>query len=195
MTKEKNTPGEPVEPGKLDGQRVWQHRFLDAHLDRVRFPDGSEGEQVLIHHPGASAVVPFLSDPAGDDPQVLLLRQYRYAVSETLWEIPAGRLEPGEAPLACAHRELLEETGCTATRMEPLTAMWTTPGFTNERIHLFMASDLTRGEASREADEFIEVVSKPLSEVLGMIKAGEITDAKTIIGVLFAAGFRAGSSR
>ena len=93
----------PTEPGRIDGGRVWQHRFLDAHVDRVRFPDGSEGEQVLIHHPGASAVVPFVSDPTGKDPQVLLLRQYRYAVAQTLWEIPAGRLEPGEAPLECAY--------------------------------------------------------------------------------------------
>lgn len=179
-------------PGRIGGERIWTHRFLDAHLDRVRFPDGSEGEQVLIHHPGASAVVPFLTDPAGEDPQVLLIKQYRYAVAGYLWEIPAGRLEPGEEPLRCAHRELLEETGCTATRMVPMTAMWTTPGFTNEKIHIFMAADLTRGEASREADEFIEVATKPLSEVLSMIESGEITDAKTIIGLLFAAGFRLG---
>lgn len=178
-------------PGRIDGSRVWQHRFLDAHVDRVRFPDGSEGEQVLIHHPGASAVVPFLSDIQGKDPQVLLLKQYRYAVADTLWEIPAGRLEPNEAPLACAHRELKEETGCTAARMELLTSMWTTPGFTNEKIHIFMASELTRGSANRESDEFIEVVPTPLTSALRMIEAGEITDAKTIIGLLFAAGFRA----
>ncbi|MBL8998473.1 MAG: NUDIX hydrolase [Gemmatimonadales bacterium] len=177
-------------PGRIDGGRVWQHRFLDAHLDRVRFPDGSEGEQVLIHHPGASAVVPFLSDIQGKDPQVLLLKQYRYAVADTLWEIPAGRLEPAEAPLACAHRELKEETGCTAAKMELLTSMWTTPGFTNEKIHIFMASELTRGSANRESDEFIEVVPTPLTTALRMIEAGEITDAKTIIGLLFAAGFR-----
>jgi ADP-ribose pyrophosphatase len=185
--------GEPqAKPGRIDGARVWQHRFLDAHLDRVRFPDGSEGEQVLIHHPGAAAVVPFLGDAGVADPQVLLLKQYRYAVGGVLWEIPAGRLEPGEAPLACAHRELREETGCTASTMEPLTSMWTTPGFTNERIHLFMATGLTRGTAAREADEFIEVRPQPLSAVLRMIESGEITDGKTIIGVLFAAGFRAG---
>lgn len=181
---------EPV--GRMDGGRVWEHRFLDAHVDQVRFPDGSVGEQVLIHHPGAAAVVPFLSDPRGEDPQLLLIKQYRYAVGGNLWEIPAGRLEPSEAPLACAHRELLEETGCTARVMEPLTAMWTTPGFTNEKIHIFLASDLTRGEAKREADEFIEIVTLELSKVLSMIKSGEISDAKTIVGVLFAAGFRAG---
>ena len=100
-----------------------------------------------------------MSDPTGKDPQVLLLRQYRYAVAQTLWEIPAGRLEPGEAPLECAHRELLEETGCRAKRMEPLTAMWTTPGFTNEKIHLFLASELTRGAVNHEADEFMPSTS------------------------------------
>ena len=178
--------------GRVDGQRIWQHRFLDAQLDQVRYPDGSVGEQVLIHHPGASAVVPFLSDPAGADPQVLLIKQYRYATGGLLWEIPAGRLEPGEAPLTCAHRELLEETGCTATGMEHLTAFWTTPGFTNEKIHIFLATGLTRGATAHEEDEFIEVVPMALSEALAKIEAGEITDAKTMIGLLFAAGFRAG---
>lgn len=178
--------------GRVDGARIWQHRFLDAHLDRVRYPDGSVGEQVLIHHPGASAVVPFVSDPAGADPQVLLIKQYRYATGGTMWEIPAGRLEPGEAPLSCARRELLEETGCTAERLEPLTTMWTTPGFTDERIHIFLASGLTRGTTAHEADEFIEVVTLPLSDVLAKVESGEISDAKTIIGILYAAGFRAG---
>ena len=146
----------------------------------------------MIHHSGAAAVVPFLSDPAGEDPQLLLLRQYRYAAGGYLWEIPAGRLDAGEAPLACAHRELREETGCTAAEMVPLTAFLTTPGFTDEKIHIFMASGLTTGDAAREADEFIEVVAKPLSEVLLMIERGEIIDAKTLVGILFAAGFRLG---
>jgi len=176
--------------GRVGGARVWQHRFLDAHLDQVRFPDGSVGEQVLIHHPGAAAVVPFLSDPAGEDPQLLLIHQYRYAVEGLLWEIPAGRLEPGELTLTCAHRELLEETGCTASSMTSLTSIWTAPGFTNERIEIFLATGLTRGESKREADEFIEVVTLPMSQVLRMIESGEITDAKTVVGVLFAAGFR-----
>jgi len=178
--------------GRVDGQRLFQHKFLDGQLDRVRYPNGTVGDQVLIHHPGASAVVPFVSDPCGADPQLMLIHQYRYAVGGLLYEIPAGRLEANEAPLTCAHRELLEETGCTAISMEPLTAFWTTPGFTNERIHIFLASGLTRGATKHEEDEFIEVVTRPLSAALKMIEAGEITDAKTIIGILFAAGFRAG---
>jgi len=179
-------------PGRVDGARVWQYRFLDAHLDQVRYPDGSVGEQVLIKHPGAAAVVPFLSDPRGDDPQVLLIHQYRYAVDGMLWEIPAGRLEPGEPTIACAHRELREETGCTATAMESLTSIWTAPGFTDERIEIFLATGLVLGESTREADEFIEVATLPLSKALGMIASGEITDAKTVVGLLYAAGFRSG---
>jgi ADP-ribose pyrophosphatase len=178
-----------IEPGRLGGGREWQHRFLDAHVDRVRFPDGSEGEQVLIYHPGASAVVPVLSDPRGDDPQLRLIRQYRYATGGMLWEIPAGRLEPNEAPEACARRELLEETGCTCEELKPLTFLWTTPGFTNEKIHLFMATGLTQGATAHEADEFMEVVPLHLSQVLRMIKEGEITDAKTMVAVLYVAGF------
>ena len=178
-----------VTPGRIDGARVWQHRFLDAHVDRVRFPDGSEGEQVLIKHPGAAAVVPVLSDPNGPDPVILLIKQYRYAIGGLLWEIPAGRLEPNEEPIACAERELLEETGCSATHFEPLTSLWTTPGFTDEKIHLFMATGLTQGETKREADEFMEVVPLKLSQVLMMIRDGEITDAKTQVAILYMAGF------
>lgn len=177
---------------RLDSVRVYSGRILNLDIDRVRFPDGSEGELEVIRHSGASAVIPFASDPAGEDPQLLLIRQYRYAAERYLYEVPAGRLDPGEAPLDCATRELLEETGCTAARVEFLTTIFTTPGFTDERIHLFMATGLTRGESNREADEFIEVVTRPLSEVLGLIERGEIVDGKTIVAVLFAAGFRLG---
>lgn len=170
--------------GRIDGQRIWQRTFLDLHLDRVRFPDGSEGEQVLIHHPGASAVLPVLGDGRDRDPELLLLRQYRYAVGGVLWEIPAGRLEPDEAPIDCARRELVEETGYRCEQLEPVTAFWTTPGFTNEKIHIFRATGLTAGESAREADEFIEVVRLRLSLAVQMVLSGEITDGKTIIAIL-----------
>lgn len=180
------------ESPRLATARVYSGRVLNLDVDRVRFPDGSEGELEMVRHSGASAVVPFASDPEGDDPQLLLIRQYRYAAESYLYEIPAGRLDPGESPQECAVRELREETGCTATRVEPLTSFYTTPGFTDERIHLFMASGLTIGESRREADEFIEVVNLPLSKVLSMIERGEIVDGKTLVAILFVAGYRLG---
>jgi ADP-ribose pyrophosphatase len=143
----------------------------------------------MIRHPGAAAVVPFASDPRGDDPIVLLIQQYRYATDGTLIEIPAGRLNPGEDPRACAQRELLEEVGVKAGRVESLTTIWTTPGFTDERIHLFWAADMTADKHAREPDEFIEVVRKPLSEALELIRSGVISDAKTALALLFVAGF------
>jgi ADP-ribose pyrophosphatase len=133
--------------------------------------------------------VPLLGD-LDDDPEVLLIRQYRYAAEGYLYEIPAGRLDPGEAPLACAHRELAEETGYTATRVEHLFTMFTTPGFTDEKIHLFVATGLVAGEAKREADEFMELAPTKLSRALSMIEQGEIQDAKTALALLYTAGFR-----
>lgn len=146
----------------------------------------------MVRHPGASAVVPFISNPAGEDPQVLLIRQYRYAAEGYLYEIPAGRLNAGENPRDCALRELKEETGCSAERMEQLFTMYTTPGFTDEKIHLFIATGLTTGETKHEADEFLELQPMLLSQALQMVEAGEIQDAKTALGLLFAAGFRTG---
>jgi len=181
-----------VSEAQIGTTRLHTGKLLNLDLDEVRFPDGSTGKLEMVRHPGASAVVPLLSDPEGDDPQVLLLRQYRYAADGYLFEIPAGRLDNGEEPDRCAHRELQEETGCTAARMELLTTMFTTPGFTDERIHLFLATGLTRGEAHREKDEFAETVILRLSQALEMIKTGEIKDGKTIVGLLFVAGYRSG---
>ncbi|MBI1808394.1 MAG: NUDIX hydrolase [Gemmatimonadetes bacterium] len=178
--------------GQIGSRRLHTGRIINLDLDDVRFPDGTTGAMEIIRHPGASAVVPFLGMASGVDPQVLLIRQYRYAANGYVYEIPAGRLDAGEAPEACARRELAEETGCEAERITFLTSMWTTPGFTDERIHLFMAEGLTLGEAKREADEFIEIVPKSLSAALSMIERGEIQDAKTALGLLFAAGFRTG---
>jgi ADP-ribose pyrophosphatase len=150
------------------------------------------GELEIIRHPGASAVLPFLSDPKSPDPQILLIKQYRYAAEDFLYEVPAGRLDPNESPLDCARRELLEETGCTAAQVEPLYTFYTTPGFIDERIHGFMATGLTRGESSREADEFMTLETVTLSHALELIQRGEIRDGKTTVLILYAAGFRAG---
>jgi ADP-ribose pyrophosphatase len=180
-----------TEPGQIGSRRIHTGRIINLDLDDVRFPGGTTGSMEIIRHPGASATVPVLGQVTDAEPHVLLIRQYRYAADGFVYEIPAGRLDPGETPEACASRELLEETGCTADRITFLTSMWTTPGFTDERIHLFMAEGLHHGESSREADEFIELVPKPLSEALAMIEKGEIQDAKTAVALLFAAGFRA----
>jgi ADP-ribose pyrophosphatase len=174
---------------QLESKRIHSGRVIDLDVDTVRFPDGSTGQLEMIRHPGASAVVPFASDPHGPDPTILLIHQYRYATNGSLLEIPAGRLNPGEDPRVCAERELLEEVGVKAGRLERLTTIWTTPGFTDERIHLFWATDLTAGQHAREPDEFIEVTPKPLSEVLKLIRSGGISDAKTALALLFVAGF------
>lgn len=174
---------------QLASKRIYSGRVIDVDLDTVRFPDGSTGELEMIRHPGAAAVVPFASDPQGPNPTILLIEQYRYATNGTLIEIPAGRLNPGEDPRVCAERELLEEVGVKAGRLERLTTIWTTPGFTDERIHLFWAADLTVDKHTREPDEFIEVTPRPLSEVLTLIKNGVISDAKTALAILFVAGF------
>lgn len=177
---------------RVSTRRMYSGRIINLDIDTVRFPNGTIGELEMIRHPGASAVVPFLTDPAGDDPTVLLIRQYRYAAERYLYEVPAGRLDPGEAPDACARRELREETGCQAERVEHLITMYTTPGFTDEKIHLFMATGITRGEDAREADEFIETETMPLSRALSLVERGEIQDGKTALTLMYAAGFKAG---
>ncbi|HEY6827398.1 MAG TPA: NUDIX hydrolase [Gemmatimonadaceae bacterium] len=179
-------------PGKLTSERIYTGRVINLDRDTVRFPDGSVGELEMVRHPGASAIVPFLSEAMADDPQILMIKQYRYAAEQFLYEIPAGRLDPGEAPLECAKRELREETGCTAKNMEFLFTMFTTPGFTDEQIHVFLASGLERGEAEREADEFMTVETVTLSDALRFVQEGRIKDGKTALAILFAAGFRAG---
>jgi ADP-ribose pyrophosphatase len=181
-----------VSPGKRSGRRVYTGRVLNLDVDVVEFPDGTTGELEIFRHPGASAVIPFLNDPRGEDPQILLIKQYRYAADDYLYEIPAGRLDPGEEPVACAHRELREETGCTAASMQHLYTIYTTPGFTDEKIHIFLASELTQGDAAREADEFLTVEPVKLSRALELVKSGELRDAKSAIAILYAAGFVSG---
>lgn len=174
---------------QLDSRHIYTGRVIRLDVDTVRFPDGSTGQLEMIRHPGAAAIVPCASDPPGKDPTILLIRQYRYATGGPLWEIPAGTLDAGEDPETCARRELAEETGVTAQRLERLTSIWTTPGFTTEVIHLYLAMGLTAGPPSRERDEFIEVVPQPLSRVLELIRGGEIRDAKTVVAILYMAGF------
>ena len=148
----------------------------------AELPGGRRVSLDVVRHPGAAAVVPFISDN-----DVLLLRQYRHAAGGTIWEVPAGKLDDGEAPELCAARELEEEAGQRAGRVEKLGWIFTTPGFTDEVIHLFAAFDLTPVASRPEDDEVIEVVRTPLSEALEKIWSGELTDAKSALALVHAA--------
>lgn len=149
--------------------------------DSLTLPDGRRLKLAVLRHPGAAAVVPFR-----DPDTVVLLRQYRYASGATLWEVPAGKLEAGESPERCAARELEEETGYASTNLSRLGQILTTPGFTDEVIHLFRADDLRTGTLALDDDEWLRPVEVAFSEALAMIDRGEITDAKTVCALLHA---------
>jgi len=182
-------PVDATQAGKAATRRVYTGRVINLDIDTVRFPDGSLGELEMIRHPGASAIVPILGEPNAPDPQLVLIRQYRYAAGGYLYEIPAGRLDAGESPANCAARELTEETGYRAARIEHLYTMFTTPGFTDECIHVFRATELREGPSAREPDEFMSIEPVPLSRAMQLIRTGEISDAKTALAILYAAQF------
>ncbi len=172
---------------ELIARRVlWQGSVGSFGLDSVVLPSGRRAELAILKHPGAAAVVPFL-----DRERIVLLRQFRHAAGGTIWEVPAGKLDADEDPAACAARELAEETGYRAGRIERTGAIFTTPGFTDERIHLFAAFDLVSGPTAHEGNEVIRCEVLPLARALAMIDSGEISDAKTI-AALFLASRRLG---
>jgi ADP-ribose pyrophosphatase len=169
--------------GRLIERRVlWQGSVGSFGLDTVVLPNGQRAELAILHHPGAAAVVPFL-----DRERIILLRQFRHAAGGTIWEVPAGKLDAGEDPARCAARELAEETGYRAGRLERTGMILTTPGFTDERIHLFCAFELSPGATAHEHNEVIRTEVVPLRQALEMIDAGEISDGKTIAALFFAA--------
>ena len=158
---------------------VHRGRAIDFYADTVRLPDGAKAFREYVGHPGAVAVVPFL-----DRTTVVLVRQYRYPVGATTWEIPAGKLDKGEPPLKALRRELREETGYSARRVRRLLTFWPAPAFSNERLHIYRADGLVPGRARPDEDEFIEARPLPLKTALGWISSGKIRDAKTVIGLL-----------
>ena len=177
-------------PGEIDSRTVHDGRIVHLSMDTVRFPDGSTGELELIRHSGASAVVAILGDPGGPDPEVVLLRQFRYAAGGDIYEIPAGRPDrDGEPWEAVAARELGEETGYAAAELRRLTTIYTTPGFTDERIHIFLATGLSRGARNLDEDEFVQVLTMPFSRVMDAIGDGRIIDAKSVAGLLYFARY------
>lgn len=182
--------------GRIASREIYRGHIVHLSVDEVRFPDGSTGQLEMIRHSGAAAVLPVLGEPGEPDPEILLVRQYRYATGGYLYEVPAGRPQrPGEPWEVCARRELREETGYAAKILRRLTTVYTTPGFTDERIHLYLAEGLTAGETAHDRDEFLEVERMPLSRALELVRDGAIVDAKTICTLLYAAAFVLGPRR
>lgn len=166
---------------KIASQPIFSGKILNVRLDRVLLPDGQEGTREVVDHPGAVAVVPVTATG-----EVILVRQYRYPVEEILLEIPAGKLDRGENPEACALRELEEETGFVAKRLEKLTSFYTAPGFSNEIIHLYLASELEPAAQKLDGDEFIQVEFYQPEKVRQLLSDKVIKDAKTMVGLLLA---------
>ncbi|MDH3255343.1 MAG: NUDIX hydrolase [Acidobacteriota bacterium] len=163
----------------LERRRIFKGRVVDLGLERVRLPNGAVTELEIIRHQGAAAAVPLTASG-----EVVLVRQYRHAVGEWLLEVPAGKLEPGEDPESCSLREVEEEVGLRPKTMTPLGPIWTTPGFTNERIWLFLATDLEPGRQALEDDESLSVERMLLPRAVDAVRRGEICDAKSIVALL-----------
>ena len=170
-----------VTPKVVDTKTIFRGRVIEVSVDTV-----SEGEltyeREIVHHAGSAVIVPVF-----DDGTIALVRQYRHPAQRYLLEVPAGTLERGEAPEKGAARELEEELGVVSGRLEKLSEFFVSPGFCEEKMWVYLATELTETEQRLEDDEVIEVVRIPFSQALGMITTGEIEDAKTIIGVMLAA--------
>ncbi len=164
---------------KLEEEIIYNGRILDLAREIHRMPDRREARFEIIRHPGGAAALPVM-----DDGRLILIRQFRPAAEDYIFEVPAGRLEPGEDGPACIDRELIEEIGFRAATIEPLGAVYSSVGFCNEQIHLFLASGLSPAETAHEPDEYIESVVVSLDQALQMIETGQIKDAKTQLCLL-----------
>jgi len=169
---------------QLRREVLYRGRTFDLIVDHVQYPSGNTGIREIVHHPGGAVTVPLL-----DDGRVMLVRQLRYPLGNQIMELPAGKLSPGEDPAVCAARELTEETGWIAGGLDRLTSIYTTPGFCDEVLHIFLARNLREspdGHKREEGEYSMTVVLVPLVEAVAMIHRGEIRDAKSIVGLLLA---------
>lgn len=162
----------------IRSRTIFEGKLIRVQLDEVELPDGRTSTREIVRHPGAVAVIAFTGEG-----KLILVRQHRHPLEKTTLEIPAGKLEPGEDPKACAFRELEEETGYRAEEMHPIVSFYTSPGFADEKLHLFEARGLTKGEMRPDADEFVEVEELTLEEAYGKMEEGLICDAKTVAAV------------
>ena len=159
-------------------RNIYTGKVVTLNVDTVQLPNGATVELETIRHPGAAAAVPMKEDGT-----VVLIRQFRHAAGGFIYEIPAGKLHPGEDPLDCASRELEEEIGYRASSFELLSSIFTAPGFADEVIHVYKATGLTKGRQQLDRDEVLEVIEMPLSDAVAKIEDGTIRDAKTIVGL------------
>ena len=164
---------------RLDRKTGYSGKFLNMFIDKVRLPNDHVIDLEFIDHPGAAAVVPLDSDGC-----IIMVRQFRYAASGFILEIPAGKIDSGEAPEICAARELEEETGYKSGSLEPLGFIWTTPGFTNEKIWLYLAQDLEESSQALEENEVLTVKRIPAAQAIADAKSGLINDGKTVTALL-----------
>lgn len=176
------------EETRIASKWVYKGRIVGLRIDEVRLPNGRRTTREVLEHPGAVAIVPVKGDG-----QVVLVRQFRYAVGRALLEIPAGTLGPGEDPLAAAERELREETGFKAERFELLARFYPSPGVSTECMWVYLAQELTPCEGHTDEDEFIEVETRRLNETPALIASQEIQDSKSIVGLLLASDRLEGS--
>lgn len=172
-------PDEDGPAQRLASRSVYDGKILQLVIEEVRLPNGGEATLEMIRHPGASAVVALT-----DNLEVLLVRQYRHATGDWLLEVPAGKLDPGEEPQTCARREMEEETGYRAGDLKSLGWIWTTPGFTDEKIWLYLGTGLEKTQQNLQGDEDLRVERLLFSEAVRMAQEGGITDGKSICALL-----------
>ena len=166
----------------ISSRTIYKGRVLRLHVDRVKLANGRETTREIVEHPGAAAIIPIL-----DNGKLLVVKQYRAATRRQLMEIPAGTLEPGESPLSCAKRELIEETGYAARRVKRLFSCYLAPGYSTEKIHFFLATRLVPAKGKQEEDESIATQAITLRQALRAIERGKIQDAKTISALYYLA--------